>query len=281
MNKRYPMSPYKPDSPPDWRSRLHEIIFEADTWTGKAFDVVLMWSILLSVLAVMIESVDNIRHTYGSVLRAVEWSFTILFTIEYLLRLLCVYRPLRYARSFYGLVDLFAFLPTYLSLVVVGAHSLLVIRTLRLLRVFRVLKLRHFLDQARILRTALQASMPKVTVFLGTVMAIVTIVGTTMYLIEGEENGFTSIPLSIYWAIVTMTTVGYGDLVPQTVPGRLLAATLMIVGYAVIAVPTGIVTVELAQRSRISLSTRSCQNCAAEGHDADARYCKQCGTLLV
>lgn len=281
MNARYPMTPYPPDRPPDWRSRLHEIIFEADTWTGKVFDVVLMWSIVLSVLAVMLESVDSFRHTYGSVLRAVEWGFTILFTIEYALRLLCVYRPLHYARSFYGLVDLFAFLPTYLSLVVVGAHSLLVIRTLRLLRVFRVLKLGHFLDQAKILRTAMQASMPKITVFLGTVVAIVTIVGTTMYLIEGEGNGFTSIPLSIYWAIVTMTTVGYGDLVPQTVPGKLLAATLMIAGYAVIAVPTGIVTVELAQRSRISLSTRACQNCSAEGHDADARYCKQCGVLLI
>lgn len=271
------MTIHYPHPTTPWRAKLHEIIFGTDTRTGKAFDVILLWSILVSVLVVMLESVREIYFAYGDVLDFAEWGFTILFSLEYLLRILSVRRPARYALSFFGLVDLFAILPAYLGLIMPEAESLLVIRTLRLLRVFRVFKLSNFLDQAEVLRAAVKSSMPKITVFLGTVVAVVVIVGTMMYLIEGEENGFTSIPASIYWAIVTMTTVGFGDIVPHTVLGKMLASTLMIAGYAIIAVPTGIVTVELSRQSRISLDLRSCVSCNSRGHDGDAKFCKHCG----
>jgi voltage-gated potassium channel len=264
----------------NWRFRLHEVIFEADTPSGKAFDIVLLLSIGLSIFAVLLESVAGIRETYGPALRAVEWFFTILFTVEYLLRLLSVNRPWRYAVSFYGVVDLLAILPTYLSLIVVGTQSLLVIRALRLLRVFRVLKLAHFVKEAQFMRGALRASARRIVVFLGTVLILVLIVGALMYLIEGPERGFTSIPQSIYWAIVTMTTVGYGDIAPQTVPGRMLASLVMIMGYGIIAVPAGLVTVELAVAGKRKISTQACPDCSAEGHDPDARFCKYCGARL-
>ncbi len=263
-----------------WRTRLHEIIFEADTVEGRAFDVVLLWCIVTSVVVVMLESVSAIRLEYGPVLRAVEWGFTILFTIEYILRLLCVLRPARYALSFYGIVDIMAVVPTYLSVVIEGTQSLLVIRALRLLRVFRVFKLGHHLGEAKVLQRALQASRPKITVFLWTVLTIVVVVGALMYMIEGDKRGFTSIPRSIYWAIVTMTTVGYGDIAPQTVAGQALAAALMIMGYGIIAVPTGIVSVELSRLSHREVTTRACLACSAEGHDSDARFCKHCGAEL-
>lgn len=273
------MTVFNPHPSSPWRAKLHEIIFGTDTRLGKAFDVILLWSILLSVLAVMLESVAAIRQEYGRALYICEWIFTVIFTIEYIMRLLSVRRPFRYMVSFFGIVDLMAILPTYLSLVLVGAHSLLVIRTLRLLRVFRVFKLGQFLDQAMVLKTALSASMPKITVFLGTVLTVVVIIGTMMYLIEGPDNGFTSIPASIYWAIVTMTTVGYGDIVPQTILGQFMAASLMISGYAIIAVPTGIVTVELARQSK-EQSRLICPSCGASEHDVDARFCKHCSTAL-
>jgi voltage-gated potassium channel len=262
------------------RRRLHEVIFEADTPAGKAFDVALLLAIALSVGAVLLESVASIRQRFGPGLRAVEWTFTLLFTVEYILRLACVRRPLRYALSFFGLVDLLAILPTYLSLVITGSQSLLVIRALRLLRVFRVLKLAHFVGEARLLKAALQASSRKIIVFLGTVLTLVLIVGALMYLIEGEASGFTSIPQAIYWAIVTMTTVGYGDIAPQTVVGKLLASAVMILGYGIIAVPTGIVTVEMAGLGKRPVSTQACHVCASEGHDPDARHCKYCGAAL-
>jgi voltage-gated potassium channel len=264
-----------------WRFKLHEVIFEADTAAGKAFDVVLLLCILLSVIAVLLESVRSIAEVYGTYLRVIEWIFTILFTIEYLFRLLCVGRPVRYALSFYGLVDLLAIVPTYMSVIISGTQSLIVIRALRLLRVFRVLKLAHFVGEARMLQSALRASLRKITIFLGAVLTLVLIIGALMYLIEGDRNsGFTSIPQSIYWAIVTMTTVGYGDIAPITVPGKLLASIVMIIGYGIIAVPTGIVTVELATASRIRISTQACPECAAEGHDNDASHCKYCGAKL-
>jgi voltage-gated potassium channel len=263
-----------------WRERLHEVIFEADTPAGKAFDVALLWAIALSVLAVMLESVRELRESYGGALRAAEWGFTVLFTVEYVLRLACVERPGRYARSFFGVVDLLAVLPTYLSLVITGAQSLLVVRALRLLRLFRIFKLGRYVGQVQTLKAALKASIPKITVFLGTVLTLVLIVGTLMYLIEGEANGFTSIPTSVYWAIVTMTTVGYGDIAPQTVVGQILASAVMIMGYAIIAVPTGIVSVELAQAKKYETAVRACRTCAAEGHDADAAFCKKCGARL-
>ena len=265
---------------PSRRERIHEIIFEAETPAGKAFDIALLILIVISIAAVFLESVAEIRNRYGPLLRTVEWVVTILFTIEYILRLYCVRKPWRYALSFYGIVDLLAVLPSYLSFFIAGSQSLLVFRALRLLRVFRVLKLAHFVGEARLLRAALHASSRKIIVFLGAVLIIVVIVGALMYLIEGAQNGFTSIPQSVYWTIVTMTTVGYGDIAPQTVLGKLLASAVMILGYGLIAVPTGIVTVEIASSYKTSTRTHACQECGAEGHASDAAYCKYCGAEL-
>lgn len=264
------------------RERLHEIIFEADTPLGKAFDVALLVLIVLSVIAVMLESVEAIDRAYHTQLRIVEWTLTIVFTVEYLLRLLTVRRPLRYATSFFGIVDLLAILPTYLSLFFVGAQSLLVIRALRLLRVFRIFKLARYLDESRQLMVALRASARKILVFLFGVLTLVIIIGSAMYLIEGAhpESGYTSIPRSVYWTIVTLTTVGYGDITPQTVPGQILASIVMIMGYGIIAVPTGIVSVEMARSSPRSVSTQACPACGKDGHDPDASHCKFCGTPL-
>ncbi len=262
------------------RAQVHEIIFEADTPAGKAFDIALLVLIILSVIAVMLESTSTIAAQYGTVLRTFEWVVTIIFTIEYLLLLYCVGNPAAYARSFFGVVDLLAILPSYLSLIIPGAQSLLVIRALRLLRVFRVLKLAHFVGEASDLTAALRASARKIIVFLGAVLTIVVIVGSLMYLIEGEANGFTSIPVSIYWAIVTMTTVGYGDIAPQTPLGKILASAIMIMGYGIIAVPTGIVSVELAGVTRKKITTQACPECGAGGHDGDAVHCKYCGTKI-
>lgn len=272
------------ENPPlsPWREKLRVIIFEADTPAGKAFDVGLLVAILLSVLAVMLDSVTTFRSQHGQLLTSAEWIFTLLFTVEYALRLVCSPRPLHYARSFFGVVDLLAILPTYLSLLFPGAESMIVIRGLRLLRVFRVFKLGQFLGEASLLRNALASSRHKITVFLGTITILVTILGAAMYLIEGEANGFTSIPVSIYWAIVTMTTVGYGDMAPITVSGKVLASIVMIMGYSIIAVPTGIVTAEIVETAAASrrITTRSCSNCLSEGHDRDATYCKDCGAPL-
>ena len=264
-----------------WRLKLHEIIFEADTPAGKWFDVVLIFSILLSVVAVMLDSVTGIRENYGSWFYTVEWFFTILFTIEYILRIVCVGRPIGYITSFYGIVDLLAIIPTYLSIVLPGSQYLLVIRILRILRIFRVLKLMQYISEARLLRQALRDSRRKITVFLFTVLTMVVIFGSLMYLIEGPVHGFTSIPRSIYWAIVTLTTVGYGDISPQTGLGQFLAALIMILGYSIIAVPTGIVTVAFAKvESKAGFNTQACPHCSAEGHDRDAKFCKYCGARL-
>lgn len=263
-----------------WRTVLHEVIFEAETPTGKAFDVLLIVSILASVVAVMLDSIDVVRSQYGSLLYKIEWFFTILFTVEYALRLLCVGRPLKYAISFYGVVDLLAIIPTYLSLLLPGTQYLLVIRILRILRIFRILKLATYLGESKLLIKALQTSRRKISVFLFTVLTLVVIFGSLMYVIEGRENGFTSIPRSIYWAIVTMTTVGYGDISPQTALGQAIASIVMILGYGIIAVPTGIVTVGMSQTFSRKVSTQVCSECNAEGHDADAKHCKFCGAAL-
>jgi len=266
-----------------WREQVRLVIFEADTPAGKAFDVALLVAILLSVAAVMAESVQSFDARHGTLLDAAEWFFTGLFTLEYALRLVSVQQPLRYARSFFGVVDLLAILPSYLSVLIPGAESLLVIRGLRLLRIFRIFKLGRYLGEATILARAMLASRHKITVFLGSVVVLVMILGSAMYLIEGAENGFTSIPVSIYWAIVTMTTVGYGDIAPQTVPGRVLAAFVMILGYSIIAVPTGIVTAEIVESARAAArraTTRTCPACVSEGHEAGAHYCKDCGAEL-
>ena len=263
------------------RVRLHQIIFEADTRAGRFFDLALIWLILLSVATVILESVRSVRAQYGDLLYALEWLFTLLFTVEYLLRLLSVRRPLRYATSFFGVVDLLAIIPTYLSIFVPGSQYLLVIRILRLLRVFRLLKLSEYVAEADTLRRALRASSRKISVFISAVVLLVVIIGALMYVIEGEEHGFTSIPISIYWAIVTLTTVGYGDLSPRTPFGQVLASIVMVIGYGIIAVPTGIVSVELAQATReLKVSRQSCPSCGAEGHDPDALCCKYCGAKL-
>jgi voltage-gated potassium channel len=271
-------SPQYPTGP--LRQRLHEIVFEANTPAGRAFDLLLLLAILSSVLVVALESVAHIRAASGPTLRALEWGFTALFTVEYVLRLVSVRYPARYATSFFGVVDLLAILPTYLSLLLPGAQTLLVVRVLRLLRIFRILKLVEYLEESGALWRALRASRRKITVFLLAVVTIVVIVGAVMYAVEGAENGFTDIPVSIYWAVVTLTTVGYGDLAPATTLGRMLSVVVMLIGYGIIAVPTGIVTAELARATAPGINTQACPGCGAEGHEYDARYCRHCGTRL-
>ena len=266
---------------PTIRQRLYRIIFEHDTRAGRTFDIALIVAILVSVTAVMLDSVASISQRYGPILKAIEWFFTILFSIEYILRLYSADKPARYVRSFFGVVDLLAIVPTYASLFFPPGRFLLTIRILRVLRIFRILKLVSFLGEASILGRALRASRHKIGVFLLTVLSVVVIVGSLMYVIEGPKSGFTSIPLSIYWAIVTMTTVGYGDIAPQTPLGQTLAALLMITGFGIIAVPTGIVTVALNQAARSARPRRTCAVCRRGGHAADAAYCKHCGAELT
>ena len=280
MRERTTGQPGTPPSRAQWRKVLHEVIFEADTVAGKGFDIILIISILASVAAVMLDSSGSLRSAYGGLLYGIEWFFTLMFTVEYLLRLLCVGRPLHYVISFFGIVDLLAIIPTYLSLILPGSQYLLVIRILRILRIFRILKLVPYLKEARLLVRALKASSRKIAVFLYTVSTLVVIFGSLMYVIEGESNGFTSIPRSIYWAIVTLTTVGYGDISPQTSLGQAMASLVMILGYSIIAVPTGIVSVEMSHAFGASVSTQACPECSAEGHDVDARHCKFCGAAL-
>lgn len=264
-----------------WRLRLYEIIFESDTPQGKLFDLLLLVSILLSVMTVMLESVTEIKENFGGWLLRTEWFFTILFTIEYVARLVVVQNKRKYVFSFFGIIDLLSILPAFLSIFFIGVQSLLVIRTIRLLRIFRILKLVNFLGASDTLKSALNSSRHKIAVFLVTVATSVIISGTVMYLVEGNENGFTSIPRSIYWAIVTMTTVGYGDIAPQTVLGQAIASFIMIMGYGIIAVPTGIVSAEMIQqKSKEKISNQCCPNCLKEGHDKDAIHCKFCGTVL-
>ncbi|MFN1835652.1 ion transporter [Balneola sp. MJW-20] len=263
------------------RHRLHMIIFEADTRLGKLFDVVLIVSIIASVIVVMLDSVASYRLAYGEFFLILEWFFTVLFTIEYILRIITVSRVSGYVFSFYGLVDLFSILPTYISILIPGSQYLTVIRILRVLRVFRVLKFTQYLIEVDQLRDAMHRSRRKITVFIFTVMTITVIMGSLMYVIEGASNGFTSIPRSIYWAIVTLTTVGYGDISPVTPLGQMLSAVIMIFGYGIIAVPTGIVTVELGRTDpRRNHTTEVCRYCSREGHAPDAVYCKYCGSKL-
>ena len=267
-----------PDASP-LRRRTFEVIFEHDTPAGRVFDVALIAAILASVVAVMAESVTAVRLDHGDTLRRLEWGFTAAFTAEYLLRLWCVRRADRYALSFFGIVDLLAILPTWLSLAFPGGQVLAVVRILRVVRVFRVLKLVQYVGEAAVLGRALRASRYKITVFLITVLSVVVIVGAVMYLLEGPEAGYTSIPQGVYWAVVTLTTVGFGDITPQTAAGQTLATLLMILGYAIIAVPTGIVSVELAHADR-DAAAGACPRCGRGGHDADARHCKWCGAPL-
>ena len=267
------------------QEKLHEVIFESDTRAGKRFDVILLIAILASVLVVMLESVPSLDEKYGQFFRIVEWIFTVFFTIEYALRLYCVYRPMKYAKSFFGLIDLLSILPSYLSLIFVGTQSLMIVRGLRLLRVFRIFKLANFLVEGQIIMAALRSSRAKISVFVIFILIMVSIFGSIMYLVEGSSNDeFDSIPRSIYWAIVTLTTVGYGDISPDTPVGQFIAAIIMISGYSIIAVPTGIVTAEAMQyagrKKRQKVSSQTCRYCSQEGHDKDAIHCKYCGEKL-
>ena len=266
--------------PGKFRKKTHEIIFEADTFLGKLFDIILLVLIFLSVAAVMIESVESYSNKYSEFLTAFEWTITGIFTIEYLLRIASVQKPLKYIFSFYGLIDLIALLPTYIGIFMVSdsISSIKTIRTIRLLRVFRILKLIRYVKEANTLKQALLASRQRIIVFLLAVLSVATIMGTLIYIIEDPKDGFTSIPRSIYWAIVTLTTVGYGDIAPQTVLGQFFASIIMILGYAIIAVPTGIISVELARSEK--MNTQSCLSCGIEGHDNNAVYCKYCGAEL-
>jgi voltage-gated potassium channel len=264
-----------------WRLRMYTIIFEADTRAGRLFDLALIAVVLASVAVVLLDSVSSISARFGTWFGVLEWIFTILFTIEYVARLSCVHWPMRYARSFFGVIDLLALLPTYLALFVPGVHALIDIRILRLLRVFRVLKMGAYVDEFRALGLALAASRRKITVFLIFVSMVVLVTGTLMYIVEGPEHGFTSIPTGIYWAIATMTTVGYGDLTPRTDIGRLIASLQMLLGWGILAVPTGIVSAEFTARHlRREPTTRTCHQCLSEGHLSTARFCRDCGAPL-
>jgi len=270
----------------DWKQDIYEVIFKADTRAGKIFDIVLIGSIVLSVIVVMLDSVDTVQQQYNVPLDGLEWFFTILFSIEYILRIISVQNKRKYIFSFYGIIDFLSIIPTYLSILIPGSEYFLVIRSLRILRIFRVLKLVQYIDEVNLLKHALKSSGRKIAVFLFAVLMMVTIMGSLLYVIEGAENGFTSIPRSIYWAIVTITTVGFGDIAPQTGLGQMLAAGIMIIGYGIIAVPTGIVTYDMSQsiknkQSKNKQSNSTCTNCQSREHDNDADYCKYCGEELV
>lgn len=272
----------KENKPISFRSRVHEVIYEADTRGGKIFDVIILWMIAISVLLIMADSVKEFHERFETEVYYLEWFFTIAFTIEYLLRIYAVKKPWNYILSFYGIVDLLSILPTYLGFFFVDGSSFRAIRILRMMRIFRVLKLISFVKQASVLKTALRNSRDKILVFLFAIGLLVVVLGTIMYIIESEESGFTSIPMSIYWAIVTITTVGYGDIAPATALGQTIASVIMILGYAIIAVPTGIVTSELneAKSTKLRINTQNCPSCAREGHDRDAKFCKHCGEQL-
>jgi voltage-gated potassium channel len=273
---------FSPEEPSaiDWRRRLYAVIYRHDTTAGWLFDVALLIAIVTSVMVVLLDSVASLHAQYGTAFFVAEWFFTGLFTIEYILRIVSVHRARHYIFSPLGIVDLLAIMPTYLAIFMVGGQTFAVIRALRLLRVFRILKLSSYLNEANYLSDALRASRRKITVFVSTVLTLVLIIGAMMYLIEGPERGFTSIPTSVYWAIVTLTTVGYGDIAPRTAVGQILASAVMILGYGIIAIPTGIVTAELVSSEHARRSASKCSACDAVGHDADAVHCKKCGARL-
>lgn len=265
----------------DWRDKIHEIIYESEKPEGKVFDIVLLFCILASIMIVTLDSVDRLHQRYGNVFLALEWTFTIIFTLEYALRLISIRKPFRYVFSAFGIIDLLAIIPSYLSILLPGAQSLLVLRALRLLRVFRIFRMVHFISEMRFLSVAIVNSLRKISIFILFVLTLVVILGSIIYLVEGPEHGFTSIPQSIYWAIVTITTVGYGDVAPATPLGKTIASFIMLLGYGILAVPTGIVTTEMALAARThKQDNRACPTCGKEGHDSDARFCKFCGGPL-
>ena len=262
------------------RNKIHEIIFEADTKEGKLFDIVLLVLILLSVLGVILSSLQSIDTKFGQLLGIFEWTFTILFTIEYFLRIYSIKKPLKYIFSFMGIIDFLSIIPTYLVFFYPPLYVLVDIRIIRLIRVFRIFKLSRYLRGANVMQIALRSSQPKIIVFLLSISLVVVVLGTLMYIIEGQKNGFEDIPKSIYWAVVTLTTVGYGDVVPVTSMGKVLASVIMILGYGIIAVPTGIVSASMVKASQSKVSTQACRECSKEGHEVDAVHCKFCGSRL-
>ncbi len=266
----------------NWQTKLYKIIYEADSKPGKLFDIILLWAILASIALVMMESVKGLDAKYHAFFNISEWIITILFSIEYVLRIISVKKPKKYIFSFYGIIDLLSTIPKYISLIFGGAHALVALRALRLLRVFRILKLVRFIGATNKLSKALKASRYKIFVFISAVVVICIIIGTIMYLIEGDISGFTSIPRGVYWAIVTLTTVGYGDIAPQTALGQFLASLVMILGYGIIAIPTGIITAEFTKQtnSKVNLKTNVCPNCLSEFHNDDAKYCFECGEKI-
>lgn len=267
----------------DWRFRLHEIIYESNTSAGEAFDVGLLIAIFTSIIVVMLDSVQSLHSKYGREFQVAEWCYTVLFSVEYIMRLISIRKPWRYVFSPLGIIDLIALIPSYLSIFFLGAQSLLVFRALRLLRVFRIFKLSRFLTEIDFLTVAIKGSLRKISIFLLTVLTLTVILGSIMYLVEQRENGFSNIPESIYWAIVTITTVGYGDISPVTPMGKFVASVVMLIGYAIIAVPTGILTHDLAMATRKDKKElpEACPNCGREGHDGDAAFCKFCGSPLL
>src|SRR4030095_933081 len=269
------------DTAQSWQRKLHETIYESNTTAGKTFDIVLLVCILGSIIVVSLDSVEGYHHKFGEIFYILEWIFTSLFTVEYILRLICIGRPLKYVFSPLGIIDLLAIIPSYLSIFFAGAQSLLVLRALRLLRVFRIFKLAHFLTEMEFLKTAVFTSLKKISIFMLVVFTVVIILGSIMYLVENGENGFNSIPDSIYWGIVTITTVGYGDISPVTPLGKFIASIMMFIGYGIIAVPTGIITTDLAIQVRNKQHGHEvCPGCGKEGHDRDAKHCKYCGAAL-
>lgn len=271
----------KRDKKPSWKERIHEVIYEADTKEGKLFDVILLIAIFASVLLVMLESVQSFDEKYHNFLNISEWIITILFSIEYVLRVISIKKPFKYIFSFYGIIDLLSTVPKYLSFFIVGSHHLATLRALRLLRVFRILKLARYIGASNKLLVALRASRAKIAVFLFFVIIVCIILGTIMYMIEGEENGYKDIPTSVYWAIVTLTTVGFGDIAPQTPLGQLIASAIMILGYGIIAIPTGIVSSEMTKTtSEIDTNTQSCKSCSKDTHKENAEFCYNCGSKL-
>ncbi|HEY0679418.1 MAG TPA: ion transporter [Chitinophagaceae bacterium] len=264
-----------------WRGRLHEIIYESNTPAGKLFDISLLVFIILSIIVVILDSMRSYQTEYGRELNTLEWIFTIVFTVEYILRLISIRQPLKYVFSFLGIIDLLAIIPSYLSIMFAGAESLMAFRALRLMRVFRIFKLSHYISEMRFLGVAIKGSLRKISIFMLIVLMLVIILGSIMYVVESGENGFTSIPESIYWAIVTITTVGYGDITPVTMIGKVVASFIMLIGYGIIAVPTGIVTTEMALAIRNKEQKNEvCPRCGKEGHDEDAKFCKKCGERL-